>query len=92
MCDGENQRRHCVAHTLCSTHCVAHIVRLCSTLTHIAYVELQQLTEHRRHYPKLDTERYHFNYILDHQNDDGNYTGLHEEAQKKTSLKICFIS
>jgi len=73
---------------LCSTH----IVTLCSTLTDVASVKLQQLTEHRRHNPKLHTERYRFNYILDHQNDDGNYTGLYEEAQKKTSLKICFIS
>lgn len=28
-------------------------------------------------------EVYSFNCILDHQNDDGNYTGLHEKAQKK---------
>jgi len=66
-------------------------MRLCSTLTDIACVELQQFIEHRYHTPKLCTERYRFNYILDHQNDDGNYTRLHEEDQKKTSLKICFI-
>jgi len=65
---------------------------LCSTLTDIAYVELQQFIDHRCHTPKLHTERYRFNYILHHQNYDRNYTGLHEEAQKKTSLKVCFIS
>jgi hypothetical protein len=75
---------------LCSTH----IMRLRSTQNRYCFCRITAIYWTQISYSKTARREIPFNYILDHQNDDGNYvyTGLHEEAQNKTSLKICFVS